>query len=44
VHAVCADGACDCLVDGVSVGTCSDGSIPICGLEQSCCTVLFAAD
>ena len=44
VHAVCDDGACNCLVDSVVVGTCSDGSIPICGLKESCCTVLFPAD
>lgn len=41
VKSVCTGAECVCSLDGVEVGTCSDGSIPICGLKDSCCVVRY---
>jgi hypothetical protein len=41
VKSVCTGAECTCSIDGVEVGTCSDGSIPICGLKESCCVVRY---
>ncbi|APR84922.1 Hypothetical protein A7982_10271 [Minicystis rosea] len=41
VKSVCTGAECRCLVDGEEVGTCTDGSMPICGLKESCCTALY---
>jgi hypothetical protein len=32
---------CDCLVDGVSIGTCEGGAELSCGIEGGCCEALF---
>lgn len=36
-----AQSTCDCLVDGISVGTCMDGADPICGVKDGCCNQFF---
>lgn len=41
VKSVCTGGECTCSIDGVEVGKCSDGSMPICGLSESCCVVRY---
>jgi hypothetical protein len=41
VRSVCVGADCTCMLDGAVVGTCTDASIPICGLKESCCTVLY---
>ena len=41
VKSVCKGASCDCFVNGNAAGSCSDGSDPICGLKESCCTVLY---
>jgi hypothetical protein len=40
VKSVCVGANCTCFVGGAQVGTCTDGTMPICGLKESCCTVL----
>ena len=41
VQSVCVGADCTCFVNGAVVGTCTDAAIPICGLKESCCAVLY---
>lgn len=41
VRSVCRGADCTCFAGGVEVGKCTDGSMPVCGLKESCCTGLY---
>ncbi|MFO0761466.1 MAG: hypothetical protein U0359_33615 [Byssovorax sp.] len=44
VISVCDGAECTCFVNGAVAGKCTDFSVPICGLKESCCTVLYFLD
>jgi hypothetical protein len=42
VRSTCIHGTCTCMVDGIAVGTCSDGTLDaICGFDETCCTSFY---